>query len=76
MATESLGHFSATEELKERLQKKIEAFRENRKAKERLEVADEAKRWRDKQQQATKQRHLKRNRCAHKPPKDFMQLML
>jgi hypothetical protein len=58
--------------LKERLQKKIEAFRENRKAKERSEVAVDAKRWRDKQQQATKQRPQKRNRCAQKFPKHCM----
>jgi hypothetical protein len=43
------------EELKERLQQKLQACREQRNARERVEGANQAKQWRDKQQQRSQQ---------------------
>lgn len=54
---------SGTDELKERLQQKLQTFREKRNAKERSETASQAKAWRDKRQQASKSQPQKRKRC-------------
>jgi hypothetical protein len=55
---------AAKAELRERLHKKLETVRAQRKADERAQVASDAKKWRDEQQRKGQKAAQKRPRCA------------